>query len=155
MLRLIVKTVSSFFYVGYLPLIPGTFGSLAGLFIFYLLRNNQAYFILCAFIVTVIGFISCGKAEEVFKKKDSRNIVIDEVSGMMLSLILLPAELKVSILAFFLFRLLDTLKPYPADRIQDMKGSLGVMGDDIVAGVYTNIILQAALKAQPLLLLHR
>jgi phosphatidylglycerophosphatase A len=155
MRRIIIATLSSFFYIGYLPLIPGTFGSAAGLFIFFLLRNNQLILILCALIITAIGFICCGRAEEVFKKKDSKNIVIDEVSGMMLSLLFLPFEFKVWILAFFIFRLLDTLKPYPADRIQDMKGSLGVMGDDIVAAIYTNIILQAVLKAQPLLLLHR
>ncbi|MCM8789576.1 MAG: phosphatidylglycerophosphatase A, partial [Candidatus Omnitrophica bacterium] len=83
---------------------------------------------------------------QAFEKKDAKNIVIDETSGMMLSLLFLPYQSKILILGFFIFRLLDTLKPYPAGRIQNIKGSIGVMGDDIVAAVYTNIILQAVTR---------
>ena len=61
---------------------------------------------------------------------------------MVLSLIFVPFDGKLIIIGFFLFRLLDTLKPYPAGKIQNLAGSVGVMGDDIVAGVYTNLILQ-------------
>jgi len=87
-----------------------------------------------------------GRAEKIFNKKDAGCIVIDEVSGMLLSLIFIPYDIKLVILAFILFRILDALKPFPLDRLQSLNGSIGIMSDDIVAGLYTNIILQVALR---------
>lgn len=88
-----------------------------------------------------------GKAERIFSKKDAKYIVIDEISGMLLSLIFIPYyNIKIVLVGFVLFRSLDALKPYPASRIQGLYGSLGVMGDDIIAGLYTNIILQILFK---------
>jgi phosphatidylglycerophosphatase A len=144
--KIIIITISTFFYVGYLPFIPGTFGSAVGVFLFYAIKDSG--FNLGGFtcILIILGFLVAGKAEDIVRKKDARCIVIDEVSGMFLSLILLPVDIKVAIAAFLIFRLLDSLKPYPAGRLQNLKGSLGIMLDDIVAGLYTNIILQLALR---------
>ena len=142
----IIIATSTFFYIGYLPFIPGTFGSLVGLGLFYLMKNNGLNLAVLTFVVTILGFLVAGRAEEILKIKDSRHIVIDEISGMLLSLIFLPYDIKVVLAAFFLFRLLDSLKPYPAGLLQNLKGSKGVMLDDIVAGLYTNIILQVALR---------
>lgn len=94
----------------------------------------------------IIGLLITGRAEEIFNKKDAGCIVIDEVSGMLLSLLFIPYDIRLVIIAFILFRILDTLKPYPSDRLQNLKGSWGVMSDDIVAGLYTNIILQVVLR---------
>jgi len=145
----IIKLISTFFYAGYLPLIPGTFGSLAGLFVFYLIKNNILILILATCVITILGFAVTTEAEAIFKKKDASYIVIDEVSGMLLSLLFLPYDIndiKLVVIGFFLFRILDTLKPFPAGRLQSLKGSLGIMTDDIVAALYTNIILQAVLR---------
>ena len=101
--------------------------------------------LLAAFII-ILGFAVSGKAERMFNKKDAKCIVIDEVAGMLLSLMFLPFDIKFVIIAFVLFRLLDILKPYPANRIQELKGSIGIMGDDIVAGLYTNLIMLVVLK---------
>lgn len=79
-------------------------------------------------------------------KKDAKCIVIDEVGGMLLSLIFIPHDIKLVIIAFLLFRILDMLKPYPIDALQNLKGSAGIMSDDLVAGLYTNIILQVVLR---------
>lgn len=87
-----------------------------------------------------------GKAERIFNKKDARCIVIDEVGGIFLSLIFVPYAIKLALLAFVVFRILDALKPYPAGYLQNLRGSLGIMGDDIIAGIYTNIILQVVLR---------
>jgi phosphatidylglycerophosphatase A len=144
--KFIIKTISTFFYVGYLPLIPGTFASLAGAYLFYLLKDNLILYSAFTLGLLIIGFFITGKAENIFAQKDSRYIVIDEVTGMFLALTLVPYSFRILILGFFLFRILDTLKPYPANRIEHLKGSLGVMGDDIVAGLYTNIILQVAFR---------
>ena len=84
--------------------------------------------------------------ERLSGKKDPGCIVIDEVAGMLIALSFMPADLKIIFLGFLIFRILDTLKPYPAGRLQHLRGSVGVMADDLIAGIYTNIVLQAILK---------
>jgi phosphatidylglycerophosphatase A len=151
--KLTVKSLSTFFGIGYLPFIPGTFGSIAGLLLFCLVRENPAGFTVVFFSLFIAGFLVCAEAEKVFQRKDAKYIVIDEVAGMFISLAFLPSyEIKIIVCAFFIFRLLDTFKPYPAGCFEKLEGSLGVMGDDIVAGLYTNLVLQvffrlAAFKA--------
>lgn len=140
--KIIIKTVSTFFYIGYLPFIPGTFGSIAGICLFYLIKDSLPVYTVFTLLLIILGFLVCGKAEKILNKKDSRCIVIDEVCGMLLSLIFVPYDIKLVIIAFVLFRMLDSFKPYPAGRFQELRGSPGVMFDDIVAGLYTNIILQ-------------
>ena len=141
-----IKALSTFFYIGYLPLIPGTFGSLAGLGIFYLIKGNSFVYILSTVSLTALGFLITAQAERVFNKKDARCIVIDEVSGMLLSLAFIPYSLKLAVIGFIIFRILDALKPFPAGRVENFQGSSGIMGDDIIAGLYTNIILQVLLR---------
>jgi len=142
MFKFLTKLIGTFFYVGYFPLIPGTAGSLAGVLIYFLLKDNILTYILTLSVLLILGFLVCGRVEGLMRKKDPPNVVIDEVCGMLLSLLFLPYNIKLVILAFFIFRILDTLKPYPIGRLEKLKGSLGVMGDDIAAGIYTNIILQ-------------
>ena len=142
----IILLFSTFFYIGYLPFIPGTFGSLAGLILFYLSRNSLAAYISITFILLILGFLSAGNAERILNKKDCRYIVIDEVSGMLLAFMFIPFDIKLLTLGFFLFRIFDTLKPYPAGSLQNLKGSLGIMADDLIAAAYTNIVLQLVLK---------
>ena len=145
--NLLIKAISTFFFVGYLPLIPGTFGSIAGIGIFYLLNGSSWFsyplFVLC---IIVLGLLTSGRMEELLNKKDPGCIVIDEVMGMLIALSFLPPDPKIIILAFLMFRILDTLKPYPAGRLQNMHGAIGVMGDDLVAGIYANIVLQIILN---------
>jgi phosphatidylglycerophosphatase A len=145
-LRTGVKLVVTFFGTGFLPLIPGTWGSIAGLILFFILPSAAWRSGVCAGMM-LTGFILCGKAEDVFAKKDPKYVVIDEVAGMMICLLWLPFyNIKVLFLSFVLFRALDTIKPFPARWIQDRHGSLGIMGDDIAVAVYTNLILQVVLR---------
>ncbi len=145
--KFVIKLISTFFGVGYLPFISGTFASIAGVFLFYLVKDNAALFVLLTSILLIAGFVVAGMAEKAFGKKDARCIVIDEVCGMLLSLGFLPFyNIKVIIAGFLVFRILDSLKPYPAWQLQGLKGSPGVMADDIIAGIYTNIVLQLALR---------
>ena len=146
MVRFIVRLLSTFFYIGYLPLIPGTFGSLAGVVLFYLVKITALNYILIISTVIAVGFLVSGQAEKAMQKKDPRCVVIDEVAGMLLSLMFLPYDIKLVVIAFILFRVLDTLKPYPAGRLERLKGSVGIMSDDLIAGLYTNLILQVVLK---------
>jgi len=144
--KTIIKIISTFFYIGYLPFIPGTFGSIAGVFLYYLLKDSISIYTIFSCILIILGFLVSGPAERMLNKKDASCIVIDEVCGMLLSLIFLPYDIKIVVLAFILFRILDALKPFPLDRLQRLKASPGIMADDLVAGLYTNIILQIVLR---------
>ncbi|MCX5695575.1 MAG: phosphatidylglycerophosphatase A [Candidatus Omnitrophica bacterium] len=150
MSKFLLRLISTFFYVGYFPLIPGTAGSLAGVFIFLLVKNNTFAHILTLGGLLALGFFVGGRAERLMQKKDPSCIVIDEVCGMLLSLLFLPYDIKFIVVAFVIFRILDTLKPYPVGRLERLKGSLGIMSDDIVAGLYTNIVLQVVVISRVL-----
>jgi phosphatidylglycerophosphatase A len=132
--------------VGCFPFIPGTFGSIAGLILFYFIKDNMFVYITFTLLLTILGFLISGKTERVFGKKDAQCIVIDEVCGMLLSLIFIPYDIKLVFAGLVLFRIFDATKPYPIDKLQTLKGSAGIMSDDIVAGLYTNIVLQIVLR---------
>ncbi len=142
----ILKITGTFFFIGYLPFIPGTFGSLAGVGLFILLKAKALNCFIAFLALLAAGLLVSGRLEKVLNKKDPSCIVIDEVCGMLIALSFMPLDLRIIILGFLFFRILDTLKPYPASGLQNIKGSLGVLSDDIVAGVYTNIILQLILR---------
>jgi phosphatidylglycerophosphatase A len=143
----LIQTTSTVFFIGYLPLVPGTFGSLVGLGLFFLFFGYPPliYFLSILGII-ILGLITAGRFEKILNKKDPGCIVIDEVAGMMLALSFMPANFKIILLGFLIFRILDTFKPYPASRLQNQHGAVGVMGDDLIAGLYTNILLQIILK---------
>lgn len=139
----LAKLTSTFFYIGYLPAIPGTFASLAALVIIFFIKENTPLYIAALVLSICAGFAASTIVENDFKKKDPKQIVIDEVAGMFLALISLPFyDLRLLLIGFVLFRILDTIKPYPAYSLQKLEGAAGIMIDDLVAGLYTNIILQ-------------
>jgi phosphatidylglycerophosphatase A len=143
----LVLATSSVFFIGYLPLVPGTFGSIAGVVLFYLLRGSTfiTYFLFIFGIIT-LGLITCGRTAKLLNKKDPGCIVIDEVAGMLIALSFMPHDFKLVFLGFIFFRILDTLKPFPAGCLQNKPGAVGIIGDDLVAGIYANIVLQIILK---------
>ena len=127
---------------GYSPIAPGTAGSLLGLLLFYIYPLNSWLGIA---IVVLIFFIGVWTSTQIEKEKgdDPSIVVIDEVIGQWVALLFLPFySLKIFVLAFLLFRFFDVLKPPPIDRSQDLKAGYGIMIDDVLAGVYANIILQ-------------
>jgi len=79
-------------------------------------------------------------------QKDPSCVVIDEVSGIMIAFFMLPMVWPVSIITFFLFRAFDMFKIYPVNKFEEMKGGTGIMMDDIIAGLYTNITMQIAIR---------
>ena len=84
----------------------------------------------------------CQKGEEIFHEKDCPRIVIDEIAGFLLANFLSPAELKPTAAAFLLFRFFDIIKIFPAGRAQQIQGGVGVILDDLIAGLYTFLILR-------------
>lgn len=126
---------------------PGTLGSLAGLIIYFLVKNN---FILHGFSIIflfILGLLFSAEAEQVYKMKDPKMIIIDEACGMILALYLVPCHISLVIIGFLLFRSLDIIKPPPAKRVERLSGAFGIMFDDIVAAFYTNILLQIIARA--------
>jgi phosphatidylglycerophosphatase A len=147
MKKFLTVMVCSVAGVGFLPFIPGTFGSAAGIGVFLLVKESVAAYAAVLAAVIALGLFFGGEAEKVFKRKDPKYVVIDEVAGMLISLVFLPFyNVLVISAAFILFRALDTVKIFPAEAVQDKHGSIGIMGDDIIAGVYTNLVLQAVLR---------
>lgn len=136
------KLLATFFYVGYFPVAPGTAGSAVGLLLYVFLRNNVWLYGLVTLLIVGLGFLVSSRAELIFGRHDPGEIVIDEVAGILIALFLFPFKFPLAILAFFIFRGLDAFKPPPADRLEKLPGSLGIMLDDIVAGVYTYLVFQ-------------
>lgn len=139
------KLVSTFFFAGYFPVAPGTFGSLAALAIIWFLIPGFFYILIPISLgLFFVSVWSAGRAEDIFGQ-DGSQIVIDEVTGMAVSLVFVPHRMGYFAAAFFLFRIFDIVKPPPARNAERLKGGWGVTMDDVVAGVYANLVLHLAL----------
>jgi phosphatidylglycerophosphatase A len=140
---LLSKIIATVFFIGYIPFAPGTFSSLAALLFIWLLKPGAVIQIMIILSVFVAGILSARIAEQEFSEKDSRHIVIDEFAGYLIAVAFLPLSAGYIIAAFFLCRFFDILKPPPIRNLERMfSGGMGVMIDDLVAGIITNIILQ-------------
>lgn len=128
--------------IGFIPAAPGTLGTVPAALLVWLLPMPMAIHVLLTVGVTVAGIIVSGEAEAVLGKKDPGCIVIDEFAGYLVAMAFLPPTPGYVIAAFVLFRAFDILKPYPINKLQSIKGGMGVMIDDLAAGLAANIILQ-------------
>jgi phosphatidylglycerophosphatase A len=138
-------------YVGYAPVAPGTFGSAAGLVVFYAVRSIGSPLVELAAIAIVfaLGIWSATIAERHFNGTDPGPVVIDEVLGMLVTLALLPVTFTGAIVGFFVFRVLDVIKPWPSAGFERLPGGLGVMADDGMAAVYAHLIMRGLLMVAP------
>jgi phosphatidylglycerophosphatase A len=151
--------------VGYFPIAPGTLGSLVGVGLYLTIWSGidqlltsralanrlstvhvftplMAFMLLVILVVTLVGIWAASRTEKVQQKKDPSIVVIDEVAGQMIALLSGPFWIQTwwSILtAFILFRLFDIWKPYPVRRLEGLESGLGIMADDVLAGVYALI----------------
>ena len=131
--------------VGYVPFAPGTFGSAAGLLLWFLLPASPLVQGFTIVAVMAVGSWSATVAERHFGGIDPGQVVIDEVMGMLITLFLNPVGWIGALVAFLLFRLADVIKPFPANRFESLPGGLGVMADDGMAAIYANLALRAGL----------
>lgn len=152
--------------VGYLPLAPGTWGSLVGVGLYLLLRFFTLRFIalfslpysfvrflpwpiflaaelVLITLVTLVGIWAASRTEKLSGRKDPGQVVIDEVAGQLIALLPVVPTLDAGwlsiIAAFLLFRLFDIIKPYPARRLENLESGLGIMSDDLAAGAYAAV----------------
>ena len=161
--------------VGYAPLAPGTFGSMVGVGIYLLARLASAkvfeygsakgwnlellasarmtLMLLLVTVLTIVGVWAASRAEKLLGRKDPGIVVVDEVAGQLIAFLFVPfnAGWRVIIAGFVLFRLFDIWKPYPIRRLEALESGLGIMADDVLAGVYAAILLSLLVSIYPLL----
>ncbi|MCX5836554.1 MAG: phosphatidylglycerophosphatase A [Deltaproteobacteria bacterium] len=133
---------------GYAPFAPGTVGTIAGIPVYLLLsRLSWTFYLISVLILTLLAIYISREGEKIFNEKDSPRIVIDEIVGFQWTMFLvLPTVLHI-LLGFFLFRLFDIVKIFPAGYLQNrLPGGYGIVIDDVVAGMYSNIILLLVIK---------
>ncbi len=143
-MRQVTILIASVLYSGYCPVASGTVASGLALGVYLLiwplnsLTGGNVYFYLALVTaLTSIGILTASYAEVHFNEKDSHKIVIDEFAGFFYAMLLLPPTTLNLLGGFLLFRLLDIVKPFPIGRSQRLPGGIGVMCDDILAGLFT------------------
>jgi phosphatidylglycerophosphatase A len=136
--------------VGYIPFAPGTFGSLVGLLLWWLLPVSLPVQLTVIVVIFIVGSWSGSVAERHFASTDPGPVVIDEVLGMLVTLLLNPVGWGGAILGFLLFRASDIIKPYPANKLEQLHGGVGVMADDLMAAIYANLALRIIVAASNL-----
>lgn len=128
-------------YVGYLPPAPGTLGSLLGLLLLWPLNPGTVQVLVTLFLIGV-GIVVADRAARVIGGQDPPVIVIDEIAGIAVATLLLPPQVQERVVAFVIFRLFDVIKPFPARQAERLPGGFGIVGDDLIAGLYTNLLVR-------------
>ena len=146
-MRQLITFLASAGFLGYAPVASGTFGTLAAIPLFYLLDQLRlpSPLLYVAILIVSIAFACwiADQAEKAFQEHDSGKIVIDEVVGYLTTVLFIPWSIPNAVAAFFIFRLFDIIKPFPAGLIdRKLPGGTGVVLDDVAAGVYGNLSMQ-------------
>lgn len=139
MINRLHEIILTFFYIGYLKPMPGTYASLVTAALCYYIPNNYIFYIL--FLILIIASYSCYLFDKKSDQKDPSYIVIDEVLGMVLALILLPKNLYLYFIAFLLFRVFDITKPSLIYHSQNLNYGIGILMDDLISGLLVLIIM--------------
>lgn len=143
---------STLFNIGYFPKAPGTAGTFVAALVYFLLPESMfisaacwIFFLLIVLILSIISVHFISKAEKVLGH-DNGKIIIDEFFGYFFSVLFLPKTILIIIGSFLLFRFFDILKPEPVNILQKLPEGWGVMADDVMAGIYANLILQVLVR---------
>jgi phosphatidylglycerophosphatase A len=152
-MRTLVLVLASAGFVGYIPIASGTFGSLVAIPIFWGFDALRAASV-PLYVLTYLGAVAAacwiaGQAELYLQEHDSHKIVIDEVVGYLAATMFLRPTVAHAAVAFVIFRALDVIKPYPAGYIDKrFPGGYGVVLDDVVSGIYCNLMVQVLIFAR-------
>lgn len=142
-MKLVSKVISTFFGIGYFPLAPGTLASLATVLIYkYILYKwNWLYMLLFFLLLYILGVITSSIYVSGSGIDDPSEVVLDEVLGQLVALFMLKPSWILILSAFFVFRFFDILKPFYIKKAEDFSKGWGIMLDDVIAGIYTSILL--------------
>ena len=139
------KFIGSGFYTGYIPFISGTFGSLAALIIYWIPGFENPFIMSTAIILfTAYGIYVGNKFDKIYGK-DPAECTVDEIVGQWITLLFVPKTILITFIAFFIWRLLDIIKPFPARGLEKLPGGWGIMIDDVIAGIYSLICVHIIL----------
>ncbi|HEV8396458.1 MAG TPA: phosphatidylglycerophosphatase A [Vicinamibacterales bacterium] len=138
-------------YIGFAPVAPGTVGSAAGVALFYLIRGVEAVWAqpLLIAVLFAAGVWAASIAEQALGGTDPGPVVIDEVIGMLITLLWLPVTPLGALVGFLVFRVLDVVKPWPSRQFESLHGGLGIMADDAMAAVYGHLLMRGFLWLVP------
>ncbi len=148
-MKFIHKMVTTTFGAGYSPIAPGTAGAIVacGLYVLFMgkiiggYQMSQLHFLTLTFLVTGAGIVSTNYMEKDWGKDPSK-VVVDELVGMWITLLFVPFSWKYILVGLILFRFFDIAKPLFIRRLEKLPGGIGVMMDDVLAGIYANTLLQ-------------
>jgi len=142
----LLEFIATGLLIGKLPFAPGTLGTLLGIPIVLLLYIDTNLYLWGTALLFFTGWLASEHMVRLLKDEDPEEVVIDEIVGYMLAFLLVEPSLKALILGFVIFRIIDIFKPFPVNLFENFPGGLGVMADDVVAGVLTSIILYMLLQ---------
>lgn len=137
---------------GFSPVASGTVGTLGGVALFWFMappHSSWRAYILASLVFIWMAVLVSSVAEGIYRKKDDGRIVIDEVVGFLVTMLFAPHTWKAVALGFVLFRIFDVLKPPPARKLQELRAGVGIVIDDLVAGVYACVCLHGVLYFMP------
>ena len=141
-----IKLISTFFYSGYVPKIPGTFGTLSGAIFYYFIilffEPSSMQLVWITLSIIFISIIFSHYSVEIFNSNDPPRGVIDEVAGFFVTVLFVPFSLPNLFTAFVLFRLFDIWKPLSIKKLEKLPSGLGITLDDVAAGVLANLCLR-------------
>ncbi len=142
-LNKIVRFIATGFYIGEKFPAPGTAASIFAAAVYFLIipAGGTFYWKLLTILI-IVGVITAGMAEDMFGEIDPPQIVIDEIAGFFVAMAFLPKEPGLIIIGLIIFRIIDITKIYPMNKLESISGGLGIMIDDLYAGLVTNVILQ-------------
>ncbi|MFQ5802836.1 MAG: phosphatidylglycerophosphatase A [Candidatus Methylomirabilales bacterium] len=137
----LVVAIATGAHIGYLRPAPGTLGSLLGLLLLWPLKPGTVQVLVTLFLIGV-GIVVADQAARIIGGQDPAAIVIDEIAGMAVAMLLLPPQVQERVVAFVVFRLFDVIKPFPARQAEGLPGGFGIVMDDLIAGLYANLVVQ-------------
>ena len=143
-MKFVARVLSTMFGIGYLPFAPGTWGSIAAFLLWYSLPlpENPLVFLGLTILVSIVGIWASQEFEKNSGEKDPSVVIIDEWAGQWIALLFIERSLLYGGIALILFRIFDIIKPGPVKWADNKGGGIGIMGDDIIAGLISLVILQ-------------
>jgi phosphatidylglycerophosphatase A len=159
LLSFIRRTSASLMYLGYFPFASGTVGSAITVIGIWFLNHKypcffspahlMQYWLAIMAVIAVSIFLS-SKSKDVFGSDDPSQVIIDELAGQFITFFMIPISLKVLVTGFVLFRFFDIVKPFPVHKFEELDDGVGIVMDDVAAGVYANICLMGILAGYSL-----
>jgi phosphatidylglycerophosphatase A len=138
--RTLTRVVATFFGIGFIPFVPATWASAVAALLAWFIPGSLLVY--CFLALSVAGLCVCRPSQDVFGSSDPKPFVLDEVCGMMLSVLWLPKTLPLYVTGFILFRLFDVWKPGPIRMIQNHRHPTSILWDDLAAGLFANGLLR-------------